>query len=772
MRAVWTKILADLRQRRVQTAVVAVLVVLGSSASTLGLTLMQRAGDPYDQAFAAQRGSHLRVAFDATIASASQIAGTPNLLGAAASAGPWPMAEGVRFETAGGSQYLDVIGRADPGGPVEQLRITSGRFAGAPGEIVVTRSFADLKGVAIGDEIRAINAPRKPTFRVVGEVIDVDEGSATSYSQSAWVIPAAVSTLGQKPSVVMTYRFDPAPAAAQIGALTDRLQAALPKGAIDNSTDYLYVKSNFDLISSFVVTFLIAFAVFTLAAAAVIITNVVTGIVVASYREIGIMKAIGYTPGQVVQAITGLMLVPAIIGCAIGIPVGVGLAGPLLERGARALGFAAPSPVSPSAIVAVFIGIIVVVALAAGIPSLRAGRLQTVRAIALGTAPERSRRSHLAGLLTWLGVSRTLTLGVEQTFVRPLRGTLALLTILAGVATITFAVGLNGSFRLFVNGQPTRYYQVQVTPVGTNVDSRIMAALNAQPQTANVVARALSKVTVPQLSDPVNAFAFRGNSSALGFQLSEGRWFTGPGEAVTAKGFLRDAHLKLGDTVTGTVQGQPISFRIVGVVFDPINYGHVFRFDWSTYAQALPNAAPDSYLVQLTRGTDAAGYVQRVESLEPDALSAEVTVPKTLAPESLVNEVGTVLAILLGVIGIAAVFNSVLLTAHERVRDTAILKALGMSPGQVMAMVMASAAVLGIIAGVIGVPVGVALHRLVIQAVGQVIGNDMPPEAFDVFNPFLLPWLGLAGLLVAMIGGALPARWAGRLPTVAVLHTE
>jgi len=80
--------------------------------------------------------------------------------------------------------------------------------------------------------------------------------------------------------------------------------------------------------------------------------------------------------------------------------------------------------------------------------------------------------------------------------------------------------------------------------------------------------------------------------------------------------------------------------------------------------------------------------------------------------------------------------------------------------------------VLGLIAGVIGVPAGVLLHRLVIQAVGQVIGNDMPPEAFDVFNPLLLPWLGLAGLLVAMVGGALPAYWAGRLPTVAVLQTE
>src|SRR5437899_1244159 len=338
MRAVWTKILADLRQRRVQTAVVALLVVLGSGASTVALTLMQRAGNPYDQAFAAQRGAHLRVVFDATIASAAQVAGTPGLLGAGISTGPWPLAQTVRFQTAGGSQFLDVVGRTDPGGPVEQLRITSGRFASAAGEIVITRSFADLKGVALGDRIRAVNAPGKPSFRVVGEVIDVDEGSATSYSQSAWVIPDEVTALQQKPYAVMNYRFDPAPNAAEIGALSDRLRAGLPNGAIDHMTDYLYVKSNFDLIGSFVITFLIAFSVFTLAAAAVIITNVVTGIVVASYREVGIMKAIGFTPAQVVGVIVGLLLAPALLGCAVGIPIGVAIVGPLLDRGARALG--------------------------------------------------------------------------------------------------------------------------------------------------------------------------------------------------------------------------------------------------------------------------------------------------------------------------------------------------------------------------------------------------------------------------------------------------
>ncbi len=45
---------------------------------------------------------------------------------------------------------------------------------------------------------------------------------------------------------------------------------------------------------------LLAFSVFSLLAAAFIIANVVSGIVLTGYRDIGVMKAVGYTPNQVV----------------------------------------------------------------------------------------------------------------------------------------------------------------------------------------------------------------------------------------------------------------------------------------------------------------------------------------------------------------------------------------------------------------------------------------------------------------------------------------
>ena len=53
------------------------------------------------------------------------------------------------------------------------------------------------------------------------------------------------------------------------------------------------------------VPFLVAFGVIGLVMSVLIVTNVVSGAVVPGYRRIGILKSIGFTPGQVVARLYG-----------------------------------------------------------------------------------------------------------------------------------------------------------------------------------------------------------------------------------------------------------------------------------------------------------------------------------------------------------------------------------------------------------------------------------------------------------------------------------
>jgi putative ABC transport system permease protein len=131
------------------------------------------------------------------------------------------------------------------------------------------------------------------------------------------------------------------------------------------------------------------------------------------------------------------------------------------------------------------------------------------------------------------------------------------------------------------------------------------------------------------------------------------------------------------------------------------------------------------------------------------------------------------LALILGAIAGLGVFNSLLLTTRERARDIAILKTLGMTPRQVEGMVLASAFALGVVGALLGVPVGIVLYNYLIQAMAALANFTLSNQALiGEINPVNLVAVALAGILVALAGAILPARWAARAPVVSVLNLE
>jgi ABC-type antimicrobial peptide transport system permease subunit len=169
------------------------------------------------------------------------------------------------------------------------------------------------------------------------------------------------------------------------------------------------------------------FGVLTLAASAAVVANLVAGVALAGCREAGVLKAAGFTPGQVVAAMCLELLVPAAAGGVPGAVVGTLLSQPLFGRSAHALGVPA---------LAATLG---VAALAAALPALRAGRMTPARAIAAGAASP-------APAGPWLGralsrVPRPVALGVTGAFARPLRALLGMVAVTAGVAAVPFAFG-------------------------------------------------------------------------------------------------------------------------------------------------------------------------------------------------------------------------------------------------------------------------------------------------------------------------------------------
>jgi ABC-type antimicrobial peptide transport system permease subunit len=136
------------------------------------------------------------------------------------------------------------------------------------------------------------------------------------------------------------------------------------------------------------------------------------------------------------------------------------------------------------------------------------------------------------------------------------------------------------------------------------------------------------------------------------------------------------------------------------------------------------------------------------------------------------NGLMSVLVLVLGLIAAAGVFFTMLLHVRERSRDVAILKAVGMSPRQLLTMVMTASAVLGVIGGLVAMPLGVRTYHELMTPLAQQIGNRPPPFAFDVLHPTTLYPLGVMGLAIALAGAVFPARRAARSQAATILRSE
>jgi putative ABC transport system permease protein len=414
------------------------------------------------------------------------------------------------------------------------------------------------------------------------------------------------------------------------------------------------------------------------------------------------------------------------------------------------------------------------VTMAALLPALRAGLLKPAVVIANATGPRGSSGRWLRRLASLAGLPRPVVIGLGEAAARPMRAILTLVAIFVGVATVVVALGVTRSFAgIYSYEGHAGKVDVVVNRSPALADADAMQLIGSRPETARVVAQASANLTVPGIGDPVLTLIFRGDSASLGYVTVAGRWINGPGEVVAPRGLLQDAHLKIGDTFTATFRGVSVPLRVVGEVYDFVGGpgGHELIVDWSTIASAVPSTSPFTYLVTLKPGSDVAAYMNRIAAAQPDLLDAQAS-STSVGALTTINAVLFAIAVVLALIAVAGIFNTLLLNTRERVRDTATLKALGMSPRQVIGMVASSAGLLALVGGVAAVPAGIELSRLLFDLVGRIGGDRIPSAEYGAFAPWELVAIPLAGLVVAVAAAMIPGRWAARTNVVEALHAE
>jgi putative ABC transport system permease protein len=467
---------------------------------------------------------------------------------------------------------------------------------------------------------------------------------------------------------------------------------------------------------------------------------------------------------------------------------------PIMNRAETAFD-AGTQTVAPWIDVVVPAAALVVVSATALPAALRAGRLRTVEAIAVGHTSPRKHAPAVTRLLGRLPLPRPVSLGLAMPFARPARSSITAAAVAFGTIAVTFGVGLAVSLSDIqdaVNRSSAGSVVVQAfgppaapppgvgskatTTAPRKVDPAAIAArIRSQPGTERYFTTHQTRVSVVGLTGATTVIIYGGDASWGSYQMLNGSWFHRPGEVVVPSGFLASTGTHVGDTITLANDDHTARVRIVGEAFTTREEGMLILTEASSLAGLDAYVLPESleFDIALRPGTDQQAYLDALNAaLQPLGVTAQANQSRLSGTAVAMDALATTLTAMLMAVAGLGVLNTVLLETRERVHDFGIFKALGMSPRQTVGAVITSVTIIAAVGVAFGLPVGVALHHVVLPAMGYAGGTRIPNADVAVYRPIVLASLALGGVAIAIAGALPPAGWAARTRTAIALRTE
>jgi putative ABC transport system permease protein len=747
---------ADLLARKGQTALTALAIF--AAATALVVTFALRAGidDPFADAQHATRGADVGITRGDL--SAGQVATLTNRPDVAAS-DTRPTAFATT-QLARGPVDLRVEGLPAPDAPVDVPHVTDGRRPSAPGEVLLERSFARETGLEPGDTLRldARAQGQDRQLKVSGLAVTTEQATFPRWDPAlAWAPDATVAALGPGTRLAVRLK-EPERTQAYIAQAQSELRGVAITDWHD-VRDTITDQTNTNTIIIGVNTLL------ALIAAGFTVATVISGRVLAQRREIGLLKAIGLTPAGVVATLVGEYLLVALAAGVLGLIAGAAIAPLLLEPMASLLATPTPSALAPAPLLLSLALILLAVALCTAIPAIRAGRLNTVEALAIGRANARGKASRAARAAAALRLPATVRLGVKDAFAGHARAVLSVAALGMMVITLVAALSMEATYDKVIGDPALRAkpWDIRVEP-GELTTAQALTAVRREPA-EHVTTLAGLTATGPD-GHEVHVRALGDGFQAFRYAVPDGRMFDRPGEAIVGRGLLDTQHLKVGDMLALRVSGVPVRVRIVGRHVEPDDDGVVAIMSASSLpAAARRQLAGAEVIAQLRPGADQRAVQRRLQAAH---LNGELVSDEVRQERADVRPIVYGSSLLLVAVGLVNLLTTLLLVTRERSRDYGIFKAVGLTPRGVLAVVNAGGAVLGLIAIVAGIPVGLVIFRALMAAMSPSEGTDIVGTPGVLALALTVPVV----LAVTFLASSLPARRAARTSAAIVLRAE
>ncbi|WP_175408357.1 FtsX-like permease family protein [Streptomyces sp. TRM64462] len=722
----------------------------------LAAALFGYATNPWQRLFTQSNGAHVWI-HTARTADPGRLA---SLDGVATLAGPY---DTVVTSVASRGARAAVELRAAPATPPATGRplITEGRWLdpAVPDGVVLDSGLAAALVAEPGDTL-TLPGPEPRTLTVLG-VADTAEPRYDPGERpgTVWAPAGAVRATPGLPGRVTGLRLtdgDDTEYAVQ------RAVTTLGAGAVTDVTPWQQARADAQGDTRLIGQVLGVFGLGALAAAALAVFGAISTRVRGHLRDISVLKAIGFTPGQVVRVFLAQHLAYAALGAALATALTQGLGRHIPGRLGDAVGVWQGLPGHTAALLGIPAAVVVLIGAATGLAAWRAGRVPPVPAVPAGAqAGGRGLSAAARQALALRGVPAALVLGWHRAFGRGRHTPATVARLALPLLLITVALGAWTTIERF-DSRPERLglpAALTARPAEGVGDREARALLQRSP---DVVAAHRGLEVAALVPGQTGTIALRGlgtRQDPYPYSVVEGRPAHGADEAVAGQGLLDLLNVRVGDWVRLTVAGHPQILHIVGRSIEPENGGRVVSTSLDTLRENDPALEPTLYHVRLRPGADP----QAVRAELADAAAGRLDIHVVSGPADRLSSLRGVVAGLIAVlalIGLTEVSTAIGGTVRDGERDLLALKAMGLSPREITAVTVTAVGATALAAAAAGTALGVPLARWLIDHQGHTSGMGAGiahgPSAAQLLALVTGAVLGAAAL------ATVPAARAGR----------
>jgi ABC-type antimicrobial peptide transport system permease subunit len=489
-------------------------------------------------------------------------------------------------------------------------------------------------------------------------------------------------------------------------------------------------------------------------------------------REIGVLRAIGWTSRRVLGMILGESLLLSLLGGLLGLGLGAALT--RMAANTPAMAGYASGEVPPILIAQSFATAIVLGLVGGFYPAWRAARLPPVVALqydggsqsAMSRAGARQRGNLLAAISAIPGGMAVRNLGRQRT-----RTALTLIGVGIGIMAMVMVGSITeGAIRSFNSMMATTEISAvqrdQPDTILSVIEERVLRRVEALPEVEYVTGLIFSAVSTPTFPMLMITARDRNDPALSPRILREGRLIESRRECLLGFRAAQSSDRGVGDRISmlGT------TFTIVGIVETGSmleDNGAIIQLREAQQLLNKPNQVM-AMQVKLRNPEQTDELIAAFSAEYPRLLfskSSEFT--ENLPDMQSMDQVTGGIFAMTVIVGAIALMNTMIMSVIERTREIGVLRAVGWSRNLVLKQVFAESLVLTLVSGLVGITAAYGLIRLMANTPSVGLYRDM----FIITAHVVWQVLAVC-LILGAVGGLYPAWRATRVSPVEALRYE